>query len=210
MGLGDNFVLWFEMGWEHILDLKGYDHMLFVMLLCLPLGWHPWHHIAWRLSAFTVGHSLTLLLATWQGFSFGGEWVEVLIVLSIFLTAIFSLRLRPEPSSFGAEIRNYLLIFFFGWIHGMGFSSYLQSLLGKETQIWLPLVAFNLGVEAGQLSILLLWGLLLMTIRGMGKYLSKKGRGGTQNTYLPWRTWIAGGIALISLYLVVIRVVELF
>jgi HupE / UreJ protein len=148
------FELYFGLGREHILDFaNGYDHILFVLALCAVYLLQDWKQIIILVTAFTVGHSITLALATFDIISANTAWVEFLIPLTIFATAVSNLFRKEERLATTRVQINYLLALFFGLIHGMGFSSYLKSLLGRQESITIPLLAFNLGLEIGQIII---------------------------------------------------------
>jgi ABC-type antimicrobial peptide transport system permease subunit len=148
------FSLYFGLGKDHILDYKnGYDHILFVLALCAIYLVRDWRKILILVTAFTIGHSITLALATLQVISVKTELIEFLIPLTIFITA-FSNIFKKEELGQGKRVQiNYLLALFFGLIHGMGFSNYLRALLGKNENILSPLFAFNVGLEFGQIIV---------------------------------------------------------
>jgi hypothetical protein len=146
------FQLYFQLGIQHILDLKGFDHILFVVALCAIYVTRDWKKILILVTAFTIGHSITLALATLKLVRVNSDWIEFLIPVTIAVTAVSNI-FSPKPSSGRGIPINYLFALFFGLIHGLGFSNYLRSLLGKEASIFQPLLAFNLGLEAGQLVI---------------------------------------------------------
>ncbi len=148
------FQLYFVLGKDHILDYaNGYDHILFVLALCAIYVVKDWKRILILVTAFTIGHSITLALATLQIISVNAGLVEFLIPLTIFLTAVTNL-FRGDESLASRRIQtNYFLALFFGLIHGMGFSNYLRALLGKDQSILTQLFAFNLGLEFGQIII---------------------------------------------------------
>jgi hypothetical protein len=148
------FRLYFGLGKDHILDYaNGYDHIIFVVALCALYLTREWRQILILVTAFTVGHSITLALATLRIISVDVDLIEFLIPLTIFITAVSNL-FKNENNLTGRSIQiNYLFAGFFGLIHGLGFSSYLRSILGKEENIVQPLLAFNLGLEFGQLVI---------------------------------------------------------
>ena len=151
----DTFKLYFELGMEHILDIKGYDHILFVVALTTIYQIKDWRRVLILVTAFTVGHSITLALATLQLIKFNSDLIEFLIPATIFFTAATNLiRKRAEQSSKKIQL-NYWLALLFGLIHGMGFSNYLRSLLGSDTTIFTQLLAFNVGLEIGQIIIVL-------------------------------------------------------
>ena len=137
------------------MDIKGYDHILFVMTLCSVYRLAEWRRVLILITAFTIGHSTTLVLATLKIVSVSNGLIEFLIPLTIFLTALFNAVYRKEQVSRGLHLLKYSAALFFGLIHGLGFSNYLRSLLGKESSIVKPLFAFNLGIEVGQIIIVL-------------------------------------------------------
>lgn len=166
-----SFQLYFRLGLEHILDIHGYDHILFVLALCAVFIPRDWRKIVILVTAFTIGHSMTLALATFRVINVNSDVVEFMIPVTIAITAFITI-LRPKPSSGKGLSINYIFALFFGLIHGLGFSIYLRSLLGKEASIWQPLLAFNLGLELGQLvivGIFLLATSILVGIAGVSR-----------------------------------------
>ncbi|PRY89772.1 HupE/UreJ family protein [Mongoliibacter ruber] len=146
------FQLYFQLGIQHILDLAGFDHILFVVALCALYVLRDWKKIIILVTAFTIGHSITLALATLQLVKVNADLIEFLIPVTIVITAMSNI-IKPKPSTGRGIQVNYFFALFFGLIHGLGFSNYLRSLLGKEASIFQPLLAFNLGLEVGQLVI---------------------------------------------------------
>lgn len=152
------FSLYFGLGKDHILDyLNGYDHILFVLALCALYTFQDWRRVLVLVTAFTVGHSITLALATYEVIHVNSDWVEFLIPVTIFFTASSNLFKREEHFSERKIQVNYVLALFFGFIHGMGFSNYLHAILGQSESITLPLFAFNVGLEFGQIVIVVLF-----------------------------------------------------
>lgn len=147
------FELYFGLGKDHILDYKnGYDHILFVVALCALYLIRDWRKLLVLITAFTIGHSITLALATLEIISVNQNLIEFLITLTIFITAVSNIFRNTEISDRTTYI-NYGYTLFFGLIHGMGFSNYLRSILGKDRNIVTQLFAFNLGLEVGQIII---------------------------------------------------------
>ena len=147
------FELYFGLGKDHILDYKnGYDHILFVVALCTIYMVRDWKKLLILVTAFTIGHSITLALATLQIISVNQDLIEFLIPLTIFITAGSNIFRSTEISGRTTYV-NYGYALFFGLIHGMGFSNYLRSILGKDRNIVSQLFAFNLGLELGQIII---------------------------------------------------------
>ena len=142
---------YFELGFDHILDLNGYDHILFVIALCAVYSISQWKQILILVTAFTIGHCLTLVLSGLKIITISADLIEFLIPLTILVTAIFNI-VKGAPSE--QKVRwNYLMALFFGLIHGLGFSNYFKALIDEEENIVSVLLPFNLGVELGQLVI---------------------------------------------------------
>jgi hypothetical protein len=150
----NQFELYFGLGVSHILDIEGYDHILFVIALCTIYTFVDWREILVLVTAFTIGHSLTLALATLKFISVNASLIEFLIPVTIAITSASNL-LNTHPKNERAISLNYFFALFFGLIHGLGFSNFLKSLLGKESSILEPLLAFNLGLELGQIVIVI-------------------------------------------------------
>jgi hypothetical protein len=141
-----------ELGFRHISDLAGYDHILFLIVLCAIYQLHQWKTLLVLVTAFTVGHSITLALTSFSVISIKSEIIEFLIPVTILATAIHNLFIKPA-SQISEYTRAYWMALFFGFIHGMGFANYFRALLMDETSIFIPLLGFNLGIELGQLII---------------------------------------------------------
>ena len=154
----NEFWLWFSTGTEHILDWNGYDHILYVMALCVLFSVKEWRNLLVLVTAFTIGHSLTLAISALNVFTLKQSVVEVLIPITILFTCLANIynkkRLnqasRNSPNNYTF---NYILALLFGFIHGMGFSYLLRSMLGKGDSVVFPLLSFNIGLELGQLII---------------------------------------------------------
>jgi hypothetical protein len=185
----NQFELYFGLGISHILDVEGYDHILFVIALCSIYLISDWRKILVLVTAFTIGHSLTLALATLNFISFNAELIEFLIPVSIAFTAASNL-ITPLPNSRKLFNLNYLFALFFGFIHGLGFSNFLKSLLGKESSILEPLLAFNLGLEVGQIVIVSLFLLVTFLILKFLKINRKL-----------WIQVISASVLLLSIYM---------
>jgi hypothetical protein len=150
----EQFSVFFGIGTEHILDWRnGYDHILFVVALCAVYVIADWRRIVILVTAFTIGHSITLALATLRIISFDGELIEFLIPVTILITAVSNLFQREERINQRNIHLNYAFAIFFGLVHGLGFSNNLRDILGQSGSIASPLLAFNLGLELGQIII---------------------------------------------------------
>jgi hypothetical protein len=152
------FQLYFGLGKDHILDYKnGYDHILFLVALCALYIGRDWKKILILVTAFTIGHSITLALSTLNIVRVKPELIEFLIPLTIFITASSNLFKNENNLSDSPMQMNYFYASFFGLIHGLGFSNYLRSILGRDKSIITQLFAFNLGLEFGQIIIVVLF-----------------------------------------------------
>lgn len=192
--------LWFQTGFEHITDIAGYDHMLFLLVLCSIYRFKNWDWVV-LITAFTVGHSITLALSVLQVVKIPSALIELAIPVTILISAVFRwLQVeRNENQVFVKDQKVYAVALFFGFVHGLGFSNMLRSLLGGEADILQPLLFFNLGLEVGQLLIVLF---SLVAITSLNEY-----------AHIP-KFYLVRGIALVvglvSIYLVLQRVGALF
>ena len=155
----NEFWLWFTTGTEHILDWNGYDHILYVIALCVLFSANEWKRLLILVTAFTIGHSLTLAVSALNILTVEQSIIEVLIPITILITCIVNIYYKrfdiARDRTKKSYCFNYALALLFGFIHGMGFSYLLKSMLGKEESIVFPLLSFNLGLELGQLIIVL-------------------------------------------------------
>jgi len=150
------FQAYLQLGFDHITDSNGYDHILFIVALCTIYTLVDWKKVIILVTAFTIGHSITLALATLGLISIRPDVIELLIPITILITAILNFFHKTPKSSYIKESNyspRYPLALTFGLIHGLGFSNYLRTLLGKEADILSPLLGFNIGLELGQLII---------------------------------------------------------
>ena len=152
---------YFRLGLTHIADLQGYDHIAFIVALTAGFQLPDWRRLLWLVTAFTVGHSLTLLLATLDVLRVPSSVVEPLIALTILVAGIRGMAyawprrpaVEPIPDSRIPIPGSYAMAAGFGLVHGLGFSGFLRSVLGGEDSIAIPLLGFNIGLEVGQLAI---------------------------------------------------------
>jgi hypothetical protein len=150
------FLIYLQLGYEHITDLQGYDHILFVIALCAIYRVTDWQKILYLVTAFTIGHSITLALAALNLIDYSTDFIEFLIPITIVVTCVSNFFHKSTESVLDPEEfsrTRYFIALMFGLIHGMGFSNYLRSLLGKDQNIIPQLLAFNIGLEFGQLVI---------------------------------------------------------
>ncbi|TAH07476.1 MAG: HupE/UreJ family protein [Sphingobacteriia bacterium] len=162
----NDFNIFFQVGFRHIADLKGIDHILFVAALCLRYQFADWRKLLVLVTAFTIGHSITLALSVFEIIHYSMNWIEFLIPVTIVITALSNLFVKKFVFKSRFPL-IYFLALFFGLVHGLGFSNYLKSMMGKDHSIVTQLLAFNLGLEAGQLLIvtaLLFLSLIFVTL----------------------------------------------
>ena len=150
----DEFYIWFSTGFTHILDLNGYDHILYVMVLCVMFSYKEWKQLLTLITAFTIGHSLTLAASVFNMIQIKQAIIEVIIPLTILITCILNM-LSLTKDNLKVKSINYGLALIFGFVHGMGFSYLLKSLLARQESVFLPLISFNFGLEIGQLVIVM-------------------------------------------------------
>ena len=146
-----DFNFYFRLGWDHIVSINAADHILFllaVMAVYLPGNYK---NVLVLVTAFTIGHSLTLALSTYDIIRFSSAWVEFLIPLTIVITAVKNLFSNSKTTH--QFSLNYLVVFCFGLIHGMGFANNIRMMMIDSESIALPLFSFNVGLEAGQIII---------------------------------------------------------
>jgi len=175
------FQTYLTLGFYHIISWQATDHLTFLLALCAPYALADWRRVLALITSFTVGHSLTLALATLGVVAVNEPLIEVLIPVTIMGAALVNMgragpalarpSARPQPASALWNVST-LLALSFGLIHGLGFSNYLRALLGAAHRPVLELLAFNVGVELGQVlvvSAILLLGLLLTRGLGVGR-----------------------------------------
>lgn len=156
----DVFGAYLRLGFEHLLDFQGADHILFIAVLCAAYTIRQWRELLVLVTAFTVGHSVSLALATMGLVQVDTGLVEFLIPITIAATAVVNLFYRPVEDEAGRtfdrlRLAKYVLAVAFGLIHGLGFSNFLRLLLGEERSLLVPLLSFNVGLELAQILVAL-------------------------------------------------------
>jgi len=146
-----DFVFYFGLGWHHIISLDALDHQLFILALASVYTLKNIKQVLILVTAFTIGHSLTLALSVMDIIRFSSKWVEFLIPCTIFITALNNI-IQIDKKDASARI-NYYLALGFGLIHGMGFANAIRIMLAKDQTVGLGLFGFNIGLEAGQIFV---------------------------------------------------------
>jgi len=189
------FELYLKLGIDHIADIKAYDHILFILSLTIVYQIKFWKKLLILITAFTLGHTLTLFLASFNIIKISTDWIEFLIPVTIFLTALINVLQKSDKFAASSHRFKYLAALFFGLIHGLGFSNYLRAMISAEDSILAPLLSFNLGVEIGQILIVLVaLGISLLVV----ELLNVKRR--------DWNLIVSGAAMGISLVLILERI----
>lgn len=188
----NDFVFYLNEGFYHIADWKGYDHILFVMAVCVPYFLKDWKKLLILITAFTLGHSATLALSIYDKIIIPSSWIEFFIPVTIVIMSLENLSQRQVFSDHNKMRYGTTLVF--GLIHGMGFSNYLKSMMGKGESVLQPLLAFNVGLEIGQLLIVL----VVLTISWIFVALLQIAR-------RDWLLFISGGIFTVALIMALER-----
>ena len=184
------FGLYLQLGFEHISDFAGLDHILFLIALCAVYRIEQWRRLTILVTAFTVGHSVTLALSSLGAFTIPSNIIEFLIPTTILATALHNVMIRPSAETTSGMGKNYAMALFFGFIHGMGFSNFFRALLMRDDSIVVPLLGFNIGIELGQLLVV---GVVVGISYVFLNILRVKHR--------DWNVFISGAAAGISLLL---------
>ncbi len=149
------FEFYLKLGFDHIADMAAYDHILFLVVLCAVYRIEQWKKILILVTAFTIGHSITLVLVSLDIFSIPSNLIKFLIPATIFITALHNV-IGPNTTEKSSRMnQNYGMALFFGLIHGMDFSNYFKALIMDPSDIVIPLLGFNIGIELGQLLVVL-------------------------------------------------------
>jgi hypothetical protein len=146
-----DFLFYLQLGWEHIISKDALDHQLFILALIAIFSFRDWKKVLILVTAFTIGHSLTLVLSALDVFRFPSDWVEFLIPCTIVFTALDNIIFSKNEKKL-IQL-NYYLALLFGLIHGMGFANSVRMMLASEQDITLPLFGFNVGLELGQIAV---------------------------------------------------------
>ncbi len=153
-----DFLFYLNLGWEHIISLDALDHQLFVLALIAVYSFNDLKQILILITAFTIGHSITLALSTFDIVRINSAWVEFLIPLTIVLTSLDNILMKNKKQTLMKA--NYYLALIFGLIHGMGFANTARVMIAKSQSLAVPLLGFNIGLELGQIAIV--FGILIV------------------------------------------------
>ena len=150
----DDFVIFLKLGLYHVLDWQAYDHILFLIALTIVYSMNAWKKVLWLITFFTIGHTLTLALAAFKIITIDIKIVEFLIPATIIITALVNIITVKKKQKTHNNI-NLFFAFFFGLIHGLGFSNYFRMIIDENEDKILPLLEFAIGIEIAQVIIVL-------------------------------------------------------
>ena len=163
----DNFWFNVQYGINHVLDPRGYDHVLFLALIAVPYLFKDWKRLLLLVSMFTLGHTLSLILAAYDVVRVNGSLVEFLIPITILIAAIFNVLNAGKKTTTQKTGLLFFTTLSFGLIHGLGFAREFKMLVGQYEHKAMLLLEFALGIEMAQLIIVfvvLFLGFLLQTL----------------------------------------------
>jgi hypothetical protein len=181
-----DFSFYFKIGWQHIIGKDALDHQLFILALAAIYVVKDWKQVLVLVTAFTIGHSITLYLSVKEIVSVSSKWVEFLIPITIVITAItnlFQKKFTPKTIRI-----NYFLALFFGLIHGLGFANTIRVALASDQSLGWGLFGFNVGLEAGQIIVVL----IILTICFFIVDVLKANR-------REWMLFVSGGAFILGL-----------
>lgn len=188
-----DFLFYLNLGWEHIISLDALDHQLFVLALIAVYSFNDVKKILILVTAFTIGHSVTLALSIFDIVRINSVWVEFLIPLTIVLTSLGNIVMKNKKQSQGKI--NYYLALIFGLIHGMGFANTARVMIAKSQSIAVPLLGFNIGLELGQIAIVFGILILLFILLKIFKVNQK-----------DWILFVSSGVFALSLKMTLERI----
>lgn len=187
-----DFIFYLKLGWEHIISKDALDHQLFVLVLVAVYSYKDWQKIILLVTAFTIGHSVTLALSVIDIIRISSKWVEFLIPLTILITALDNILMKNKQNSLMKM--NYYLALIFGFIHGMGFANTARMMIAKEQSLFVPLLGFNIGLELGQIVVVLFILIAFFILISLFKIQRK-----------DWIMFVSSGVFALSLQMALER-----
>ncbi|XJR84635.1 HupE/UreJ family protein [Elizabethkingia anophelis] len=189
----NDFMFYLRMGWDHIVSKDALDHQLFILVLIAVYTIQDFKKVLILVTAFTIGHSLTLALSVFDILRVPSAWVEFLIPCTIAITALINIFGKNNVQK---QMKlNYSLALFFGLIHGMGFANSIRITLAKEQSIATGLLGFNIGFELGQIVVVLAVLIILFLLTSIFKMDRKN-----------WIMFVSSGVFALSLQMALERV----
>ncbi|WP_407476499.1 HupE/UreJ family protein [Elizabethkingia anophelis] len=189
----NDFMFYLRMGWDHIVSKDALDHQLFILVLIAVYTIQDFKKVLILVTAFTIGHSLTLALSVFDILRVPSAWVEFLIPCTIAITALINIFGKNNVQK---QMKlNYSLALFFGLIHGMGFANSIRITLTKEQSIATGLLGFNIGLELGQIVVVLAVLIILFLLTSIFKMDRKN-----------WIMFVSSGVFALSLQMALERI----
>ena len=166
-----DFWLLVELGFSHVWDWQGYDHLLFLAALFLPFSARQWKTLLWLITCFTIGHSLSLILASFEVVKVSSTWIEFLIPVSIAATAVYNIFYAQRVWVRSNRLEMWVTLFF-GLVHGFGFAVYFELICDVEQPLLSSLLFFALGIEGAQIvlgALMLLLSFVVLSVLGRNR-----------------------------------------
>ena len=187
-----DFIFYFKIGWFHIMSTAATDHLFFIAVLAIIYSFADWRKVLVLITAFTIGHAITLFLSVLELINLDIDWVEFLIPCTILVTPMVNLCLKQEQRA--SHVMQYGIALGFGLIHGLGYANYIRMILSADQQLVWGLLSFNLGLEAGQIVVVCL---VLLTV-----WLSTRMHA---KAHLQWIRIVSAAVLLFALKLAIER-----
>jgi hypothetical protein len=154
-----DFIFYFKIGWFHIMSTAATDHIFFIAVLAIIYSFTDWRKVLVLVTAFTIGHAITLFMSVLNLIRVDSEVIEFLIPCTILVTALMNLFLKKQQVD--SRQIQYGIALGFGLIHGLGYANYIRMMLSEDQQLVWGLFSFNLGLEVGQIVVVFL---VLLTV----------------------------------------------
>lgn len=189
----EDFGFYFQFGWDHIIDIGALDHIFFIAALAAIYMLKDWKQVLILVTAFTLGHAITMILSSKNLIEVNTGWIEFLIPCTIVVTALSNLFQKTFTQR---TIRiNYFLALFFGLIHGLAYANLIKFMItGEQDFIW-SWFSFSVGLEAGQILVVFLILLLAQLFVGIFK-LNRR----------IWVMTVSGAVLIFALKMAIERV----
>jgi len=149
----DQILFYLKIGFSHIMDINAYDHLLFLASISIIYSFKTWKKLFWIVTFFTIGHSMSLVISSYEIYKPNTDIIEFLIPVTIIISAlsnIFFLDTNKKINYF-----TILIAFSFGLIHGFGFANFFNQISFSDGVDLVALIGFSLGVEVSQILIAL-------------------------------------------------------
>lgn len=166
-----DFKYYFSLGWDHIMSFDALDHLYFIAVLSIVYQFRQWKQVLVLITAFTIGHALTLFLSGMDLVRLENSWVEFAIPCTIVFSSIMNFR-KVSPLH-QTDKMQFGMALLFGLVHGLGYANTIRFLISKDQELVWSLLGFNLGLEIGQIFVVLLV-LIASVLIGMTKLFTSR------------------------------------